>query len=177
MKNLIKDILVEIGENPERDGLLKTPERVERAIRYLVKGYSEDENEIINGAIFDSPNNNMVIVKDIEFYSLCEHHMLPFFGKIKIAYLPNKKVIGLSKMSRIVEMYSRRLQIQENLAYDIAKCVKRAINPRGIAISIEAFHLCIAMRGARTQNSKTIATFYDGEFEKNDNLVEQFIKY
>lgn len=176
MKELVREFLQQIGEDVEREGLINTPERVEKAYRFLTKGYSEDEAEIINEALFVAPNQDMVIVKDIEFYSLCEHHILPFFGKVCVAYIPDEKIIGLSKVCRIVEMYSRRLQVQERLTSNIAECLRRWIKPKGIAVSIEATHLCMAMRGVRNQNAKTVTHYFSGAFEKDEDLKKRFLK-
>lgn len=176
MKELVRAFLQQIGEDVEREGLINTPERVEKAYRFLTKGYNENEEDIINQALFKAQNHDMVIVKDIEFYSLCEHHILPFFGKVCVAYIPNEKIIGLSKVCRIVEMYSRRLQVQEKLTSDIADSLSRWVKPQGIAVSIEATHLCMAMRGVRNQNAKTVTYYFGGVFEENENLKRQFLR-
>ena len=174
MEELIKQILVVLGENIEREGLVDTPKRVAKAYKYMTKGYTMQDEDVINGAIFNTTNNNMVIVKDIEFYSLCEHHMLPFFGKVHMAYIPNGKIIGLSKICRLVDMYSRRLQVQENLAEDIAQSLQRNLEPRGIGVIIEATHLCMSMRGVRKQKSKTNTFYFSGLFENNIELQLSF---
>lgn len=177
MKELVTAFLTEIGEDINREGLINTPTRVEKAFRFLTSGYQEDENEIVNGALFDSQNDNMVVVKDIEFYSLCEHHILPFFGKVNVAYIPGEKIIGLSKICRIVEMYARRLQVQENLTIDIAESLKRILNPKGVAVTIEATHLCMAMRGVRTQEAKTVTSYFDGVMESDKDIKMQFLNF
>lgn len=176
MEELVKKFLTEIGEDTNREGLLKTPKRVEQAIKFLTQGYSQNEEEIINGALFESNNHEIIIVKDIEFYSLCEHHILPFYGKVSIAYIPDKKIIGLSKFCRVVEMYSRRLQVQERLTSDIANCLNKWLKPKGIVVYIEAFHLCISMRGVRNQNANTVTLYSDGVFKGDSNLKNQFLQ-
>ena len=149
----IANILTELGENPQREGLANTPQRAEKALRYLTKGYHEDLNALLNGAIFTSDINEMVIVKNIELYSLCEHHLLPFIGKCHVAYLPDGNILGLSKIARIVDMFAKRLQIQENLTKQIAECLLSATNAKGVAVIIEAKHLCMMMRGVEKQSA------------------------
>ena len=170
-----KEILKIIGENPEREGLLKTPERVAKSMQYLTKGYSENPDEIMQSAIFNEDHNEMIIVKDIELYSLCEHHMLPFFGKAHIAYIPTGKIVGLSKIPRVVDAYARRLQVQERLTTDILECIQRTLNPIGVAVVIEAQHMCMQMRGVQKQNSVTTTSSFKGAFEKQETRSE-FIK-
>lgn len=170
-----KEILKIIGENPEREGLLKTPERVAKSMQYLTKGYCENPDEIMQSAIFNEDHNEMIIVKDIELYSLCEHHMLPFFGKAHIAYIPTGKIVGLSKIPRVVDAYSRRLQVQERLTTDILECIHRTLNPLGVAVVIEAQHMCMQMRGVQKQNSVTTTSSFKGAFEKQETRNE-FIK-
>jgi GTP cyclohydrolase I len=175
MAEFNKEILKIIGENPEREGLLKTPERVAKSMQYLTKGYSENPDEIMQSAIFNEDHNEMIIVKDIELYSLCEHHMLPFFGKAHIAYIPTGKIVGLSKIPRVVDAYARRLQVQERLTTDILECIQRTLNPIGVAVVIEAQHMCMQMRGVQKQNSVTTTSSFKGAFEKQETRNE-FIK-
>lgn len=175
MAEFNKEILKIIGENPEREGLLKTPERVAKSMQYLTKGYCENPDEIMQSAIFNEDHNEMIIVKDIELYSLCEHHMLPFFGKAHIAYIPTGKIVGLSKIPRVVDAYSRRLQVQERLTTDILECIQRTLNPLGVAVVIEAQHMCMQMRGVQKQNSVTTTSSFKGAFEKQETRNE-FIK-
>ena len=174
MKNY-HDVLSSLGENPGREGLLKTPERVAKAMQYLTQGYTMDPKAIINSAKFKEDVSEMVIVKDIELYSMCEHHMLPFFGKAHIAYIPNGWITGLSKLARVVDVYSRRLQVQERLTTQILEAIKESLNPLGVAVVIEAKHLCMMMRGVQKQNSVTTTSAFDGEFLKNTTRSE-FLK-
>ena len=174
MKNY-HDVLSSLGEDPDREGLLKTPERVAKAMQYLTQGYSQDPKAIINSAKFKEDVSEMIIVKDIELYSMCEHHMLPFFGKAHIAYIPNGWITGLSKLARVVDVYSRRLQVQERLTTQILEAIKEALNPVGVAVVIEAKHLCMMMRGVQKQNSVTTTSAFDGEFLKNTTRSE-FLK-
>jgi GTP cyclohydrolase I len=164
-----------LGEDPEREGLLKTPERVARAMQYLTQGYQLDARAILNSAKFHEPVSEMIVVKDIELYSMCEHHMLPFFGKAHIAYIPNGWITGLSKMARVVDVYARRLQVQERLTVEIMNAIKETLNPLGVAVVIEAQHLCMMMRGVQKQNSVTTTSAFDGEFHKNSTRSE-FLK-
>jgi GTP cyclohydrolase I len=164
-----------IGENPDREGLLKTPERVAKSMQYLTRGYCQNPDEIMLSAIFNEDHNEMIIVKDIELYSLCEHHILPFFGKAHIAYIPSGKIVGLSKIPRVVDAYSRRLQVQERLTTDILECIQRTLNPIGVAVVIEAQHMCMQMRGVQKQNSVTTTSSFKGAFEKQETRNE-FIK-
>ncbi len=164
-----------LGEDPEREGLIKTPERVAKAMQFLTQGYSQDPKAIINSAKFKEEVSEMVIVKDIELYSMCEHHMLPFFGKAHIAYIPNGWITGLSKLARVVDVYSRRLQVQERLTTQILEAIKESLNPVGVAVVIEAKHLCMMMRGVGKQNSVTTTSAFDGEFLKNTTRSE-FLK-
>lgn len=175
MQKLIKDIILKLGENPDREGLLKTPKRVEKALNYLTSGYKQNLDDIVNGAIFESENNEMIIVKDIEFYSLCEHHLLPFFGKCHIGYIPDKKIIGLSKLARITNFYSRRFQIQERLTSSIADAINKVLKPLGVAVVIEAMHLCMMMRGVQKQNSYAITSALRGEFKKDPKTRNEFL--
>jgi len=169
------DVLTSLGEDPEREGLQKTPERVAKAMQYLTQGYSMDAKAIINSARFKEEVSEMIIVKDIELYSMCEHHMLPFFGKAHIAYIPNGWITGLSKLARVVDVYSRRLQVQERLTTQILEAIKESLNPVGVAVVIEAKHLCMMMRGVQKQNSITTTSAFDGEFLKNTTRSE-FLK-
>ena len=170
----VKDILELIGENPQRDGLLKTPTRVFKSFQYLTSGYKQDPKEILNDALFDSSNNEMVLVRDIEFYSLCEHHILPFFGRAHIAYIPDKKVVGLSKIPRLVEIYARRLQIQEQLTEQIADAMMKYVGAKGVGVVIEARHMCIEMRGVQKANSTTSTSALRGCFLKNEKTRKEF---
>ena len=174
MKNY-RDSLTLLGEDPEREGLIKTPERMAKAMQFLTQGYSQDPKLIIESAKFKEDVSEMVIVKDIELYSMCEHHMLPFFGKAHIAYIPNGWITGLSKVARVVDVYSRRLQVQERLTTQILQALKYSLNPLGIAVVIEAKHLCMMMRGVQKQNSITTTSAFDGEFLKNATRSE-FLK-
>jgi GTP cyclohydrolase I len=171
-QELYREILVRLGEDPQRDGLLATPARVEKSMSYLTKGYQEDPNEILRGALFDVDYDEMVIVKDVEMFSLCEHHMLPFFGKVHVAYIPNGKVIGLSKIARLVEVFARRLQVQERMTRQIADAIQETIAPQGVGVVIEARHLCMMMRGIEKQNSSTVTSAMVGVFQKKETRTE-----
>jgi GTP cyclohydrolase IA len=164
-----------LGEDAEREGLQKTPERVAKAMQYLTQGYQMDAHTILNSAKFHEEVSEMIIVKDIELYSMCEHHMLPFFGKAHIAYIPNGWITGLSKLARVVDVYSRRMQVQERLTHQILEAIKETLNPLGVAVVIEAQHLCMMMRGVQKQNSVTTTSAFDGEFQKNSTRSE-FLK-
>ena len=168
-------ILKEIGENPQRQGLLKTPERAAKAMQFLTHGYDVDPAAIMRSALFKEKYSQMVIVKDIELYSLCEHHMLPFFGKAHVAYIPNGRVVGLSKIPRVVEAFARRLQLQERLTDQIRDCIDETLEPLGVAVVIEAQHLCMQMRGVQKQNSVTTTSAFTGEFLRNEKTREEFI--
>lgn len=170
-----KEVLGLLGEDPEREGLLKTPERLAKAMQYLTQGYQVDARAILNSAKFHEPVSEMIVVKDIELYSMCEHHMLPFFGKAHIAYIPNGWITGLSKVARVVDAYARRLQVQERLTVEIMNAIKDTLNPLGVAVVIEAQHLCMMMRGVQKQNSETTTSAFDGEFQKNSTRSE-FLK-
>ena len=170
-----KEAIDLLGENSSREGLLKTPERMARAMQFITKGYQEDARSILNSAKFHEEMSEMIVVKDIEIYSMCEHHMLPFFGKAHVAYIPNGWITGLSKIARIVDVYSRRLQVQERLTTQILDAIKETLNPIGIAVVIEASHLCMMMRGVQKQNSVTTTSAFDGEFMKNPTRSE-FLK-
>ena len=173
---LITQLLKALGEDPKRIGLEKTPERIAKALAFLTKGYDQDIKEIINGALFPLEYDEMVIVRDIDFYSLCEHHLLPFFGKCHIGYIPNKQVVGLSKLPRIVEVLSRRLQVQERLTVEIAETLKTALKPLGVGVVIEAQHLCMMMRGVEKQNTIAVTSHMLGGFRKQQQTREEFLK-
>ncbi|HPA35964.1 MAG TPA: GTP cyclohydrolase I FolE [Chitinophagales bacterium] len=170
-----REILTLIGEDPTREGLEKTPHRVGKALQYITHGYSLDPKAIIQSAIFNENHSEMIIVKDIELYSMCEHHMLPFFGKAHVAYIPNGKITGLSKIARVVDAYARRLQVQERLTTQICDCIQEALDPIGVAVVIEAKHMCMMMRGVQKQNSTTTTSSFTGEFEKQATRSE-FVK-
>lgn len=170
-----RDTLVLLGEDPGREGLEKTPERVARAMQFFTQGYEIDSNSILNSAKFKEEVNEMIIVKDIELYSMCEHHMLPFYGKAHVAYIPNGYIAGLSKIARVVDVFSRRFQVQERLTNQILNCLKETLNPLGVAVVIEAAHLCMMMRGVQKQNSVTTTSAFYGEFAKNETRSE-FLK-
>lgn len=170
-----EEVIKGLGENPEREGLVKTPERVAKAMQFLTKGYKEEPDSIVQQAIFHEEYSEMVIVKDIEVYSLCEHHMLPFFGKAHVAYIPNGKIVGLSKIPRVVDAYSRRLQVQERLTIEIRDCIQRTLDPVGVAVVIEASHMCMQMRGVQKQNSATTSSAFTGIFLENDATRKEFI--
>jgi GTP cyclohydrolase I len=173
--DLVRRMLQLIGEDPERDGLRHTPERFEKALRFLTSGYHQDPEKLLNGAMFSVCYDQMVLVKDIEVYSLCEHHMLPFFGRCHVAYIPDKKVVGLSKIPRLVNMYARRLQIQERLTNQIASAIQQKIAPLGVGVVIEARHLCMVMRGVEKQNSQTVTSAMLGSFRDNVQTREEFL--
>jgi GTP cyclohydrolase IA len=175
MKNLIEQFLRELGENPDREGLKRTPERVEKAVRFLTKGYNEDPKKILNDALFVEDYDEMVIVKDIDLFSLCEHHLLPFFGKCHVAYIPRKRIVGLSKIVRLVEVFSRRLQVQERLTSQIADTVCETLDPYGVGVVIEAQHLCMMMRGVEKQNSVAITSSMLGTFRTNVETRMEFM--
>jgi GTP cyclohydrolase I len=166
------EVLTLLGENPEREGLLKTPERVAKAMQFLVHGYQMDAKAILESAKFHEEVSEMVIVKDIELYSMCEHHMLPFYGKAHVAYIPNGYITGLSKIARVVDVYSRRLQVQERLTHQIMQVIQDTLHPHGVAVVIEASHLCMMMRGVQKQNSVTTTSAFCGEFQKNETRSE-----
>jgi len=175
MNTCFKKIIQDIGEDVTREGLRDTPERAAEAFRYLTKGYQESIDEIINGALFESEMNEMVIVKDVELYSLCEHHLLPFFGQCHVGYLPNGKVLGLSKIARIIDFYARRLQIQEGLTHEIATCIANITGARGVAVVIEARHLCMMMRGVEKQNSTMTTSVMLGDMRHNPSSRMEFL--
>ncbi len=173
---LIKQLLTSVGENPTREGLEKTPERVEKAFRFMTKGYQEDVDNVLNEALFPIDYDEMVIVKDIDFYSLCEHHMLPFFGKCHVAYIPNGKIVGLSKIPRLVEVFSRRLQVQERLTVEIAEALESRLHPQGVAVVVEGFHLCMMMRGVQKQNAYATTSSMLGEFRNQQKTRGEFLQ-
>ena len=176
MRNLVRALLAELGEDPMRDGLTRTPERVERALKFLTSGYESDVKTVLNGALFDVDYSEMVIVKDIDFYSLCEHHLLPFFGKCHVAYVPRDKVIGLSKIPRLVEVFSRRLQVQERLTNQIAETIRVTLKPLGVAVVLEATHLCMSMRGVQKQNSTAVTSAMLGVLRDDARTRMEFLE-
>jgi GTP cyclohydrolase I len=175
-EELIRRELELIGEDPEREGLLNTPSRVAKAMKFLTEGYSSSAEEVVGDGIFKEEHDNMIMVRDIELYSLCEHHMLPFFGKAHVAYIPNGKIVGLSKIPRIVDVYARRLQVQERLTEQIAEGLCRVLNPSGVGVVIEAYHLCMMMRGVQKQNSKTITSVLRGAFREDPKTRDEFLR-
>ncbi len=174
IEKAVKTILKNIGEDPNREGLLKTPERVAKSFEFLTKGYKQDPIEILNSALFTTTNDEMVLVRDIEFYSLCEHHLLPIIGRVHVAYIPDGKVVGLSKIPRVVEVFARRLQIQEQLTEQIADAINEAINPKGVAVVVQARHMCMEMRGVEKINSTTISSALRGLFKKDLRTRNEF---
>lgn len=175
LETLYKEVLITLGENPDRDGIIKTPRRVANSMQYLLHGYQIDPEQILQSARFKEDYRQMVLVKDVELYSLCEHHMIPFFGKAHVAYIPNGFITGLSKIVRVVEAYSRRLQVQERLTVQIRDCIQQTLQPMGVAVVIEAKHLCMIMRGVRNQNSKATTSAFTGAFMNNPKTREEFI--
>jgi GTP cyclohydrolase I len=175
-EKLIRRELTLLGEDPEREGLLKTPQRVANSMTFLTEGYSSSAEEVVGKGIFKEEHDNMIMVRDIELYSLCEHHMLPFFGKAHVAYIPNGKIVGLSKIPRIVDVYARRLQVQERLTEEIADGLCRVVNPSGVGVVIEAYHLCMMMRGVQKQNSKTITSALRGAFREDPKTRDEFLR-
>jgi GTP cyclohydrolase I len=176
VEDLVRDILKAIGENPDREGLLKTPARVARAYEYLTSGYKQDIKKVLNGAVYEEKYNEMVIVKDIDFFSLCEHHLLPFYGRCHVAYLPNGRILGLSKVPRIVEVFSRRLQVQERLTQQIADTLYDCLKPNGVAVVTEAKHLCMMMRGVEKQNSVATTSAMLGVFRDDEKTRGEFLR-
>jgi GTP cyclohydrolase IA len=172
---LVRRQLALLGEDPERDGLLKTPERVAKSLAWLTRGYGMDVADVVGDAVFEETHASMVLVRDIELYSMCEHHMLPFFGKAHIAYIPNGRIVGLSKLPRIVEVFARRLQVQERLTEQVAEAIEEVLKPRGVGVVIEAVHLCMMMRGVEKQNSKTITSALRGEFRDCPMTRDEFL--
>ncbi len=174
-QELLRELLVRLGEDPDRDGLLRTPERMQKSLEYLTKGYQQDPDKVLQDALFDVTYDEMVIVKDIEMFSLCEHHILPFFGKVHVAYIPNGKVLGLSKIPRLVDIFARRLQVQERLTVQIAETIQSAIQPQGVGVVIEARHLCVMMRGVEKQHSSAVTSHMLGSFRSSENTREEFL--
>lgn len=175
MQDLVRELLTQLGENPSREGLLKTPARVAEALKYLTKGYTENAKMLLNNAVFKEPYSEMVIVKDIDFFSMCEHHLLPFYGKIHVAYIPNGKIIGLSKIPRLVEMFSRRLQVQERLTQEVAQTIYDALRPDGVGVVCEARHMCMMMRGVEKQNSLATTSAMLGVFRDDNKTRSEFL--
>ena len=176
LTELVAQMLERLGEDPERNGLLRTPERVEKSLRWLTRGYHMSAAEIIGGALFEEKHDSMVLVKDIEMYSMCEHHMLPFFGKVHVAYIPDGRIVGLSKVARVVDVFARRLQVQERLTDQIAEAISETLAPQGVGVIVEAFHLCMMMRGVEKQNSKTITSAMRGVFLEDNKTREEFLR-
>jgi GTP cyclohydrolase I len=175
MESLIRELLVKVGENPDREGLVKTPSRVARAWGEIAAGYTQDPGEMVRGALFQSEGKEMIVVNDIDFYSMCEHHMLPFFGKAHVAYIPNGKIVGLSKIARVVEAYARRLQVQERMTAQIAGCLMENLKPMGVAVVLEAQHLCMMMRGIQKQNSYATTSEMLGAFKDKSKTRAEFL--
>ncbi len=176
VQDLIRQLLIELGEDPDREGLARTPHRVEQALRFLTSGYQADVDAVLNGALFTVDYSEMVIVKDVDFYSLCEHHLLPFFGKCHVAYIPRKQVIGLSKIPRLVDVFARRLQIQERMTNQIAETIREKINPLGVAVVVEGTHLCMSMRGVEKQNSFAVTSAMFGAFRDEARTRMEFLE-
>ena len=175
LRNLVEQILLFLGEDPSREGLLRTPERVDQSLRFLTKGYLENVDEVLNGALFSVKYDEMVVVRDIDFFSLCEHHLLPFYGKCHVAYIPHERVVGLSKIPRLVEVFSRRLQVQERLTVQIAETLMDKLNPQGVAVVVEARHLCMMMRGVETPNAVAVTSSMHGVFLSQQQTREEFL--
>ncbi len=175
-EELVAEMIRRLGDDPDREGLKRTPERVATSLAFLTQGYAMKSEDVINGALFEECHRNMVLVKDIEMYSLCEHHLLPFFGKVHIAYIPNGKIIGLSKTARLVDVYARRLQVQERLTEQIAQAIWDRVEPEGVGVVVEAYHLCMMMRGVQKQNSKTITSAMRGSFLEDQKTRDEFLR-
>jgi GTP cyclohydrolase IA len=175
LRSLVEQVLLSLGEDPSREGLLKTPERVDQSLRFLTKGYLDNVDEVLNGALFSVKYDEMVVVRDIDFFSLCEHHLLPFYGKCHVAYIPQERVVGLSKIPRLVEVFSRRLQVQERLTVQIAETLMDKLNPQGVAVVVEARHLCMMMRGVETPNAVAVTSSMHGVFLSQQQTREEFL--
>jgi GTP cyclohydrolase IA len=173
---LVAELLRRLGEDPERDGLKRTPDRVHRSLEFLTQGYGMSVRDVLGDALFEEDHHNMVIVKDIEMYSMCEHHMLPFFGKVHVAYIPNGRIVGLSKIPRIVDVFARRLQVQERMTTQIMEALVDVLQPEGVGVIVEAYHLCMMMRGVQKQNSKTITSAMNGVFLEDNRTREEFLR-
>jgi GTP cyclohydrolase I len=176
LSDLVRKQLELIGEDPDREGLLKTPERVSKSLKWLTRGYERDARQVIGDALFDECHSNMVMVRDIELYSMCEHHMLPFYGRAHVAYIPDGKIVGLSKLPRVVDVFAQRLQVQERLTEQIAEALCEVLEPRGVGVVIEAFHLCMMMRGVQKQNSRTITSALRGVFRDDPKTRDEFLR-
>jgi len=176
LERLVSQMIEDLGEDPQREGLRRTPERVAKSLRFLTQGYRQDPQQILNQAVFEEGYNEMVVVRDIDFYSLCEHHMLPFFGRAHVAYVPDGRVVGLSKLARLVEMFSRRLQVQERLTNEVADQISTVLQPKGVAVVMEALHLCMMMRGVQKQNSYTVTSAMLGEFESDPKTRDELMQ-
>lgn len=176
LEDLVRKQLELIGEDPDREGLLKTPERVAKSLQWLTRGYERDARQVIGDALFDESHSNMVMVRDIELYSMCEHHMLPFYGRAHVAYIPNGRIVGLSKLPRVVDVFAQRLQVQERLTEQIAEALCEVLNPLGVGVVIEAYHLCMMMRGVQKQNSKTITSALRGAFRDDPKTRDEFLR-
>jgi GTP cyclohydrolase I len=174
-QELLRELLLRLGEDPDRDGLVRTPERMQKSLEFLTRGYQQDPDKVLQGALFDVTYDEMVIVKDIEMFSLCEHHLLPFFGKVHVAYIPNGKVLGLSKIPRLVDIFARRLQVQERLTVQLAETIQNAIHPQGVGVVIEARHLCVMMRGVEKQHSSAVTSHMLGSFRTSQDTREEFL--
>ncbi len=175
-EELVAEMIRRLGDDPDREGLKRTPERVAKSLAFLTQGYGMKFEDIINGALFEECHRNMVLVKDIEMYSMCEHHLLPFFGKVHVAYIPNNKIVGLSKIARLVEVYARRLQVQERMTEQIAQAIWEGVEPEGVGVVVEAYHLCMMMRGVQKQNSKTITSAMRGSFLEDQMTRDEFLR-
>ena len=175
-EDLVAEMIRRLGDDPDREGLVRTPERVAKSMAFLTQGYAKKSEDVINGALFEECHRNMVLVKDIEMYSLCEHHLLPFFGKVHVAYIPNGRIVGLSKIARLVEVYARRLQVQERLTEQIAQAIWERVQPEGVGVVVEAHHLCMMMRGVQKQNSKTITSAMRGSFMDDQKTRDEFLR-
>ena len=176
LPDIVREMLDRLGEDSSREGLLATPERVDKSMRWLTRGYTMSAKQVIGDALFEEPHESMVIVKDIEMYSMCEHHMLPFFGKVHVAYIPNGRIVGLSKLPRVVDVFARRLQVQERMTEQIAEAISEVLQPQGVGVICEAYHLCMMMRGVEKQNSKTITSAMRGVFLDDQRTREEFLR-